>query len=213
MEIESVQLSVEHDIHNIGETKKISWKWRLKALHESVDYASGLWGKQRKSPENGDWKKTSARTVIPSTSKETKKISWKWRLKGTHQKGPGKGSKGGETKKISWKWRLKVYIICFTNSVHPLRNKENLLKMEIESKMRASWIIATSKETKKISWKWRLKGFRDSLTMFACIAKQRKSPENGDWKLTLPFLKISNHFMKQRKSPENGDWKITSLTT
>ncbi len=65
-----------------------------------------------------------------------------------------------ETKKVSWKWRLK------------------------ENNNMADDVI--KEETKKVSWKWRLKAapgaFRPARES---EMKQRKSPENGDWKMML----------------------------
>ncbi len=61
--------------------------------------------KQRKSPENGDWKSHNVETSVWTSS---------------------------ETKKISWKWRLKVTIPFSASLLSNSRNKENLLKMEIE---------------------------------------------------------------------------------
>ncbi len=64
-------------------------------------------------------------------------------------------------------------------------NKENLLKMEIESSGSFAAISDINAfETKKISWKWRLKVCDDSdKRVLSEELKQRKSPENGDWKL------------------------------
>ncbi len=134
MEIES---GPEHTTRSVylDETKKISWKWRLKDRED----LSCLWAGDR-------W--------------ETKKISWKWRLKVDSRSWLGVFV-GEETKKISWKWRLKVDGRGRLRSCERLRNKENLLKMEIES--RAS-ILSRPTTTS---------------------GKQRKSPENGDWKLPI----------------------------
>ena len=142
------------------ETKKISWKWRLKGLY-CKSFAFMNLKKQRKSPENGDWK-TPIPTEAYSPTSETKKISWKWRLKGSPP------------------W--------------------------------TSWNREERRETKKISWKWRLKDtWWSSLHYWSRLRKQRKSPENGDWKRTfLCSSIIEQRTPKQRKSPENGDWKIFS---
>ncbi len=40
---------------------------------------------------------------------------------------------GWETKKVSWKWRLKDSTLSNTTKGESGRNKESLLKMEIES--------------------------------------------------------------------------------
>ncbi len=138
-----------------------------------------------------------------------------------------------ETKKISWKWRLKVYLIPSFQEYRFLRNKENLLKMEIErqithlkyrfldmgnkenllkmeieSAQLLNHVRIALRETKKISWKWRLKV--TSLKIYnnsSSVMKQRKSPENGDWKLQVIIEAVRLRYSKQRKSPENGDWK------
>ncbi len=65
----------------VDETKKISWKWRLKGYWWSKCKHS-IFAKQRKSPENGDWKRKLSGAVELHELEETKKISWKWRLKG-----------------------------------------------------------------------------------------------------------------------------------
>ncbi len=123
---------------------------------------SALWyQKQRKSPENGDWKKQFMQTfnfVVLC-----------------------------ETKKISWKWRLKVFHPISALQIYPPWNKENLLKMEIERK---NCLISP---------------------VTICTRKQRKSPENGDWKLLSSTATPCNPLEKQRKSPENGDWKLRLL--
>ena len=85
-------------------------------------------------------------------------------------------------------------------------NKESLLKMEIESDSGCP-NMTVNFETKKVSWKWRLKAFSFLATGALGGEKQRKSPENGDWKripLLSRWIRITG---KQRKSPENGDWK------
>ena len=140
------------------ETKKISWKWRLKVENLVLCCSFLVPQKQRKSPENGDWKMSIGvnlslgvmsrnkenllKMEIESSSSlhtkaleedETKKISWKWRLKACSLE-LITCKDCSETKKISWKWRLKVSgrlaIFPFPQSIY---------------------------ETKKISWKWRLK--------------------------------------------------------
>ena len=88
---------------------------------------------------------------------ETKKISWKWRLKVSHRR-LQRCAVRRETKKISWKWRLKEALPV--PLLHCLQD-----------------------ETKKISWKWRLKEWDGEGWIFKSSGKQRKSPENGDWKL------------------------------
>ena len=97
-----------------SETKKVSWKWRLKVLISSSSALRALSSKQRKSPKNGDWKLESHGTHCESGISETKKVSWKWRLKG----------------------------FCYIQPVFAnLRNKESLLKMEIESSLHIKYKI------------------------------------------------------------------------
>ncbi len=117
-----------------------------------------------------------------------------------------------ETKKISWKWRLKAVLSWFNRLLINRWNKENLLKMEIERRrLSSTYHPGHLPETKKISWKWRLKAIyslsaasqyslrnkenllkmeierrRQPIRVLVIRAKQRKSPENGDWK--NPFL-------------------------
>ena len=168
--------------HSYGETKKISWKWRLK-----VSFLTG---------RNGGLRYL-----------ETKKISWKWRLKAFF---PYNHTYllPYETKKISWKWRLKDIFHKLSVWQTIVRNKENLLKMEIERR-----ILLRLDEY----WKWRnkenlLKMEIESLRRgrgnnVLSRSKQRKSPENGDWKQGIPTTHDLYICKKQRKSPENGDWK------
>ncbi len=116
------------------ETKKISWKWRLKeVLRFLLDLLLFIL-KQRKSPENGDWKASMWSKRKKRTMCETKKISWKWRLKEVVLLGV-KFSPNIETKKISWKWRLKGVFCPLPEVIYREWNKENLLKMEIESRV------------------------------------------------------------------------------
>ena len=117
--------------------------------------------KQRKSPENGDWKGTSGNAAENTTHVETKKISWKWRLKETTTCAL-KVNSFLETKKISWKWRLKGDSCEGSGARNCVRNKENLLKMEIERFLPVLPHLP-----------------------FSPPPKQRKSPENGDWKRSL----------------------------
>ncbi len=163
----------------LGETKKISWKWRLKGLFTSSPNGSKS-SKQRKSPENGDWKEFSALLLKPlfSWNKENLlkmeierqnflfvSFTWivskqrkspengDWKLESRYQSSSKRDTKqrkspengdwkfmavlwfvwfSWETKKISWKWRLKASSPRFLLFRIHRRNKENLLKMEIE---------------------------------------------------------------------------------
>ena len=87
-----------------------------------------------------------------------------------------------ETKKVSWKWRLKDYMTKGAVGGY-MGNKESLLKMEIESYDASYNRPVDFSETKKVSWKWRLKALYSLSPCPGRISeKQRKSPENGDWK-------------------------------
>ncbi len=133
MEIERHRNTPQGSFSQVHETKKISWKWRLKVPRTYIDPDNDPIEKQRKSPENGDWKFRLLCRTNGCVNTETKKISWKWRLKGIYIVFCIDVVSAMETKKISWKWRLKV------NVLYPLPGRVN--------------------------------------------KKQRKSPENGDWKL------------------------------
>ncbi len=142
-----------------------------------------LTGKQRKSPENGDWKistNSTASSTILTRNKEnllkmeiesTEQVQRVKAIEGKQRKSPENGdwktlsraslsARFLETKKISWKWRLKVG-------------------------WRYELLELLSYETKKISWKWRLKVMQLTRIEVDQSRKQRKSPENGDWKTTL----------------------------
>ena len=68
--------------------------------------------------------------------------------------------------------------------------------------------VMADTETKKVSWKWRLKGYSVLVCAYSTeLPKQRKSPENGDWKVIILLASLMIAAKKQRKSPENGDWK------
>ncbi len=112
--------------------------------------------KQRKSPENGDWK-VIAETVILSAiplkqRKSPENGDWKMffieaqsvRIIWKQRKSPENGD---------WKITSGVWATTWV-----WRNKENLLKMEIESFCWRLIYVVRVFETKKISWKWRLKG-------------------------------------------------------
>ncbi len=62
------------------ETKKSPWKWGLKVDCLEVDLMSQL-AKQRKAPENGDWKTAFFTFMNWVVFSETKKSPWKWGLK------------------------------------------------------------------------------------------------------------------------------------
>ncbi len=140
--------------------------------------------KQRKSPENGDWK-TLYSFAMYFTSLGNKENLLKMEIESRKRRRNNFRGSVWETKKISWKWRLKVSY-----------DDNCTVRLELL-------------ETKKISWKWRLK-VNTYCPVFQSIIvlKQRKSPENGDWKSI--FLNTSTYpeRSKQRKSPENGDWKF-----
>ncbi len=206
MEIERRPISSPISALPFVETKKISWKWRLKVIMYACNCSDA--------------------------ASETKKISWKWRLKDCVWNVWADYS-SVETKKISWKWRLKVISIwrfepyektkqrkspengdwksqVFQDQFLPcFRNKENLLKMEIESLILITSSTVPTLETKKISWKWRLKAGEERAALpMVPTRKQRKSPENGDWKFWhFCSFAVWPVREKQRKSPENGDWK------
>ena len=140
------------------ETKKVSWKWRLKAAPR--------------------------RLLCVAEPLETKKVSWKWRLKVFtlitcclfHRY---------ETKKVSWKWRLKAAIIVLNSVVVVLwhETKKVSWKWRLKVSLFSEELrLDFSFETKKVSWKWRLKGSTIFIPYSDRTSKQRKSPENGDWK-------------------------------
>ena len=157
MEIESVAFRVEVAVHQVRKQRKSpengDWKslqskreknsWRrwnkesllkmeIESLLNSASYDHyGVYVKQRKSPENGDWKYFLFKAPYFSSIFETKKVSWKWRLKASPLKSYSSSS-------TSW-------------------NKESLLKMEIERPIVNMLLASTKLETKKVSWKWRLK--------------------------------------------------------
>ena len=144
---------------------------------------------------------------------------------------------GRETKKISWKWRLKGYFNIRQCSFYQFGNKENLLKMEIESsslknvwhsafewrnkenllkmeierpytRLWNTWVLLRNKEN---LLKMEIESFQRGNKLRLEVSKQRKSPENGDWKERAGELVSVRAFEKQRKSPENGDWKLKWL--
>ena len=169
-----------------------------------------LFKKQRKSPENGDWKDYEALKKYFINHEETKKVSWKWRLKDVHEY-PISLYLYTETKKVSWKWRLKdtvkcpdgrTYHICQKQRKSPengdwklirrplwervlvlLRNKESLLKMEIESYFFHFYIIIHENWNKESLLKMEIESLLCLIPYhLPAYRKQRKSPENGDWK-------------------------------
>ncbi len=174
---------------------------------------SRLSSKQRKSPENGDWKFKYPLCHVFACHLETKKISWKWRLKDCLSK-------------------LRAYREF-------LRNKENLLKMEIERPLDAQPSHCPVARNKENLLKMEIESWITYTSLYLCLfPKQRKSPENGDWKWLCPHCKPLASFCetkkiswkwrlkavvfrekqlilldkKQRKSPENGDWKLFDVT-
>ncbi len=167
------------------ETKKISWKWRLKVTFSFVFHALSSNLKQRKSPENGDWKSNPTLSAGTFTNTRNKENLLKMEIESDDAEFVVCSVVSNETKKISWKWRLKDYTVVSDefgvwlwnkenllkmeiesliisvlgkSPLPSLRNKENLLKMEIERcLLRSPFWFCCSSETKKISWKWRLK--------------------------------------------------------
>ena len=163
------------------ETKKISWKWRLKVQYWGWRSWSTRKRKQRKSPENGDWKTTSSKSSLFNVRKQRKSPeNGDWKLIITHSHSATSATKQKKSPENGdWKKSLLLLLLALTtlkqrkspengdwkHRWHVLtweeytRNKENLLKMEIES---CSFAFALQSfilhETKKISWKWRLKG-------------------------------------------------------
>ena len=152
----------------------------IESLYRSISANPRHFEKQRKSPENGDWKNSlliessnslmwnkesllkmeierwARRTSTCPFSWETKKVSWKWRLK-VISLYLFFAPTVKETKKVSWKWRLKGHVHFLNPSIPCF-------------------------ETKKVSWKWRLKAIFVPGYFPKLPSKQRKSPENGDWK-------------------------------
>ena len=133
--------------------------------------------KQRKSPENGDWKRSNKHLAISQHAPETKKVSWKWRLKVDYTNSFSNATVMKQRKSPEngdWKWILFSGILC----IDFLWNKESLLKMEIESNQEVP------------------------VQSFPTFLKQRKSPENGDWKTTHGFL--------VREEPQQAETKKVS---
>ncbi len=130
--------------------------------------------KQRKSPENGDWKLGLSPQHPVGTLQETKKVSWKWRLKG--------------------------YTITVLNC--PLRPKQRKSPENGDWKfsMYSPQVSLSGSETKKVSWKWRLKGYTITVLNCPLRPKQRKSPENGDWKLVALFGNALSKFIGNKES-------------
>ena len=163
--------------------------------------------KQRKSPENGDWKLQRIQRTRKRNLRETKKVSWKWRLKAILPP-PAQNLSFRETKKVSWKWRLKVKYPVLGISVVNQWNKESLLKMEIESARGKSDASNSRWETKKVSWKWRLKDMVHRCPFLRRFFRNKESLLKMEIERAChsPCSNERRH-VKQRKSPENGDWK------
>ncbi len=138
--------------------------------------------KQRKSPENGDWKINHRCTVMHSIFRNKENLlKMEIERHQLHQlilvlflRKQRKSPENGD-------WKL-IFMFGFLLLIN-CGNKENLLKMEIESRVWSGCFCYVRNQ------------------------KQRKSPENGDWKSTWTGDQVHIQIMKQRKSPENGDWK------
>ena len=154
MEIESLLFSLFCPLL-LSETKKVSWKWRLKVKGEVAMRAIPI-EKQRKSPENGDWKYSIVSMRASHTPVETKKVSWKWRLKDEIRNCWIRPSNVGNKESLL---KMEIERECGESKVYSSWswNKESLLKMEIERIARVSTVMLNFLETKKVSWKWRLK--------------------------------------------------------
>ena len=122
------------------ETKGVSWKWRLKVPAVVAPCLSHGW-KQRESPENGDWKAVSFSTTARMALFRNKGSLLKMEIERALRWGR-QGSACRETKGVSWKWRLKDHSIRHVKSLQ--RNKGSLLKMEIESQHQTSPCTTTS---------------------------------------------------------------------
>ncbi len=136
------------------ETKKISWKWRLKVVFPRI-HQSSLGQKQRKSPENGDWKIFAAYAAPHCGQMKQRKSpeNGDWKTKYD----TNCGCCVGRNKENLLKMEIESQLVCSEYADSLRRNKENLLKMEIESCLFCRIRQALLRETKKISWKWRLK--------------------------------------------------------
>ncbi len=233
MEIESFPVWYPVNLLNL-ETKKISWKWRLKVRMSALLCLTAFATKQRKSPENGDWKVNFLSRSGNSNHGNKENL-----LKMEIERFPfcqDTFRQFWETKKISWKWRLKAEIFLFglnflvvkqrkspengdwkgfvlTVSLVSLLswNKENLLKMEIERYSISDHVSNFAAWNKENLLKMEIERTITSTLITSQNVKQRKSPENGDWKSLSKTPLRAKLFKKQRKSPENGDWKFLFL--
>ena len=232
MEIESLTAAYLLSCCVLNETKKISWKWRLKV---SLPFRHlSIFSKQRKSPENGDWKFSTSSFSSSSSSRNKENLLKMEIERPSHPSQPSQPSKKQRKSPENGDWKS---INSFKLLIFHLRNKENLLKMEIERcsptvpqrqaghlagnkenllKMEIeSHLIFTGnlqeiyQETKKISWKWRLKDKNIKDFNFEGYALETKKI-SWKWRLKvlLDVITITlDVAVKQRKSPENGDWK------
>ena len=204
MEIESLQSGC-WTIVSYQETKKVSWKWRLKVQQDRFwSYNTSL--KQRKSPENGDWKSFFKASIFSTVSMKQRK---------SPENGDWKFTTSGRPLSFTIRnkeslLKMEIESLFCLQFLYPqrMRNKESLLKMEIESLLPDLYRHLSFSETKKVSWKWRLKANSWRTFNSRWYVKQRKSPENGDWKKGVAETRITPFLRKQRKSPENGDWKF-----
>ncbi len=185
----------------------------IESQYEYLQSAMAQRQKQRKSPENGDWKAPLPSCLSISSSFETKKISWKWRLKGSTaflfihillfrnkenllkmeiessrlQTIPSSITSWSRNKENLLKMEIERSLITPEGKPNALWNKENLLKMEIES--------APSVGSKN----------------FGCSVKQRKSPENGDWKHTSTYGVYHGNSEETKKISWKWRLKVKSL--
>ncbi len=157
---------------------------------DSFAYAEGHQNasKQRKSPENGDWKETSSSSGSHSTHRNKENLL-KMEIERQWYNGCRWGQLWTGNKENLLKMEIESVEFVKLFIVYVVGNKENLLKMEIESSVCYHYVYSSEKR------------------------KQRKSPENGDWKSSVSSLSLKIMCAKQRKSPENGDWKFYIFCT
>ena len=128
--------------------------------------------KQRKSPENGDWKVIL--TVFWYTVKQfrNKESLLKMEIERSYFLAPPVFP-STRNKESLLKMEIERIIYCAIISPPATRNKESLLKMEIERSTQMCARIPISPR------------------------KQRKSPENGDWKVFALLISMVTHETKK----------------
>ena len=183
-----------------GDWKIMSWSIRC----------SSFTPKQRKSPENGDWK-VSLFHHIYDLSYRNKESLLKMEIERLPVAVYWNISTGGKQRKSPENGDWKMYSIAITMAPIKGRNKESLLKMEIERRFRWNNTSTSCTWNKESLLKMEIESTTAKRQLlFECLRNKESLLKMEIERYLHIYPTTLYHLLKQRKSPENGDWKMSS---